>query len=90
MLEKIAIYAGIAIMLSVYPAIKIRKANALSRYQDRVSRLEHQIDEIKITEQDPATRFVKIGKVEATIQVMLKEEYHKQEKCLSIFNLKLT
>lgn len=83
MLEKIAIYAGIAIMLSVYPTIKIRKANALSRYQDRVSVLEHKIDEIKIIEQDPATRFVKIGKIEAKI-VKVREKADETMKVLKL------
>ena len=83
MLEKIAIYAGIAIMLSVYPAVKLRKANALSRYQNRVSVLEHRIDEIKIIEQDPATRFVKIGKIEAKI-VKVREKADETMKVLKL------
>jgi uncharacterized protein YwgA len=83
MLEKIAIYAGIAVMLSIYPAIKLKKVNSLSRYQDRVSKLEHQIDEIKITEQDPAKRFVKIGKVEAKI-VKVREKADETMKVLKL------
>lgn len=83
MLEKIAIYVGIAAMLSIYPAIKLKKVNALSRYQDRVSVLERQIDELKITEQDPAKRFVKIGKIEAKI-VKVREKADETMKVLKL------
>ena len=83
MLEKIAIYVGIAAMLSVYPAIKLKKVNSLSRYQDKVSKLEREIDEIKIIEQDPAKRFVKIGKVEAKI-VKVREKADETMKILKL------
>jgi uncharacterized protein YwgA len=83
MLEKLVIYAGIALALSVYPALKLRKATALTRYQDRVSSLEHKIDVIKITEQDPAERFVKIGRIEAKI-VKVREKADETMKVLKL------
>jgi uncharacterized protein YwgA len=83
MLEKLIIYASIAAALSVYPALKLRKATALTRYQDRVSTLEHKIDVIKITEQDPAKRFVKIGKIEAKI-VKVREKADETMKVLKL------
>ena len=73
MLEKLIIYASIAAALSVYPALKLRKATALTRYQDRVSSLE----------QDPAERFVKIGRIEAKI-VKVREKADETMKVLKL------
>jgi hypothetical protein len=79
MLEKLIIYGSIAVALSIYPAIKLRKATALNRYQDRISVLEHKIDVIKITEEDPAKKFVKIDKIKAKI-TKVKEKADKRMK----------
>jgi uncharacterized protein YwgA len=83
MLEKLIIYGSIAVALSIYPAIKLRKATALNRYQDRISVLEYKIDVIKITEEDPAKKFVKIDKIKAKI-AKVKEKADKRMKVLNL------
>jgi TolA-binding protein len=79
MLEKLIIAATIALALSVYPAIKIYKGASIPMYQTKITKYERQIQEIKVIEQDPATRFVKIAKLEAKI-VKLREKIAERSK----------
>lgn len=79
MLEKLIIAGGIALALSVYPAIKIYKGAAIPMYQTKITKYERQIQEIKVIEQDPATRYVKIAKLEAKI-VKLREKISERSK----------
>jgi hypothetical protein len=79
MLEKLIIAATIALALSVYPAIKIYKGASIPMYQTKITKFEREIQEIKVIEQDPATRFVKIAKLEAKI-VKLREKIAERSK----------
>jgi hypothetical protein len=79
MLQKLIIAASIALVLSVYPAIKIYKGASIPMYQTKITKYERQIQEIKVIEQDPATRFVKIAKLEAKI-VKLREKIAERSK----------
>lgn len=79
MLEKLIIAGSIALVLSIYPAIKIYKGAAIPMYQTKITKLERDIQEIKVIEQDPATRFVKISKLEAKI-VKLREKIAERSK----------
>jgi hypothetical protein len=79
MLEKLIIAGSIALALSVYPAIKIYKGASIPMYQTKITKYERQIQEIKVIEQDPATRFVKIAKLEAKI-VKLREKISERSK----------
>jgi hypothetical protein len=79
MLEKLIIAGSIALALSVYPAIKIYKGAAIPMYQTRITNYEHKIQEIKILEQDPATRYVKISRLEGKI-VKLREKIAERAK----------
>jgi hypothetical protein len=79
MLQKLIIAASIALVLSVYPAIKIYKGASIPMYQTKITKYERQIQEIKVIEQDPATRFVKIAKLEAKI-VKLREKISERSK----------
>lgn len=67
MLEKLIIAGSIALAASIYPAIKIYQGAKIPMYQTRISNLEHKLEVIKITESDPAARYVKISKVEGKI-----------------------
>lgn len=79
MLEKLIIAGSIALALSVYPAIKIYKGASIPMYQTRITKYERQIQEIKIVEQDPATRYVKIARLEGKI-VKLREKISERAK----------
>jgi predicted RNase H-like nuclease (RuvC/YqgF family) len=48
-------------------------------YQTKISKLEREIAEVKIIEQDPATRYVKISRLEAKI-VRLREKIAERAK----------
>ncbi len=65
--------------MSIYPAVKIYKGAAIPMYQTRISSIERDIEIIKITEQDPATRYVKITKLEGKI-VKLREKIAERSK----------
>jgi hypothetical protein len=67
MLEKLIIAGSIALVMSVYPAIKIYQGAKIPMYQTRISKLEHDLEIVKLIEQDPATRYVKISKIEGKI-----------------------
>ena len=67
MLEKLIIAGSIALAASIYPAIKIYQGAKIPMYQTRISNLEHKLEVIKVTESDPAARYVKISKVEGKI-----------------------
>jgi predicted RNase H-like nuclease (RuvC/YqgF family) len=67
MLEKLIIAGSIALAASIYPAIKIYQGAKIPMYQTRISNLEHKLEIIKVTESDPAARYVKISKVEGKI-----------------------
>jgi predicted RNase H-like nuclease (RuvC/YqgF family) len=67
MLEKLIIAGSIALVASIYPAIKIYQGAKIPMYQTRISNLEHKLEVIKVTESDPAARYVKISKVEGKI-----------------------
>ena len=79
MLEKLIIAGSIALALSIYPAIKIYKGASIPMYQTKISKLEREIAEVKIIEQDPATRYVKISRLEAKI-VRLREKIAERAK----------
>ena len=79
MLEKLIIAGSIALALSVYPAIKIYKGASVPMYQNKITSYERKIQEIKVIEQDPATRYVKIAKLEAKI-VKLREKISERSK----------
>ena len=79
MLEKLIIAGSIALTMSIYPAIKIYKGASIPMYQTKITKLEHKIQEIKITEQDPADRYVKIARIEAKI-VKLREKINERSK----------
>lgn len=79
MLEKLIIAGSIAVALSIYPAIKIYKGASIPMYQTRITALERKIQEVKVLEQDPATRYVKISKLEAKI-VKLREKIAERAK----------
>ena len=79
MLEKLIIAGSIAVALSIYPAIKIYKGASIPMYQTRITALERKIQEVKVLEQDPATRYVKISKYEAKI-VKLREKIAERAK----------
>lgn len=79
MLEKLIIAGTIALALSVYPAIKIYKGASIPMYQTRITNYERKIQEIKIVEQDPATRYVKISRLEGKI-VKLREKIAERAK----------
>jgi hypothetical protein len=79
MLEKLIIAGSIALALSVYPAIKIYKGASVPMYQTRITNYERKIQEIKILEQDPATRYVKITRLEGKI-VKLREKIAERAK----------
>ena len=79
MLEKLIIAGTIALALSVYPAIKIYKGASVPMYQTRITNYERKIQEIKIVEQDPATRYVKISRLEGKI-VKLREKIAERAK----------
>lgn len=79
MLEKLIIAGSIAVALSVYPAIKIYKGASVPMYQTKITKFERQIQEIKIVEQDPATRYVKIARLEGKI-VKLREKIAERAK----------
>lgn len=67
MLEKLIIAGTIALLTSAYPAYRIYQGAKIPMYQTRISNLEHKLEIIKITESDPAARYVKISKVEGKI-----------------------
>jgi predicted RNase H-like nuclease (RuvC/YqgF family) len=67
MLEKLIIAGSIAIVMSIYPAYRIYQGAKIPMYQTRISNLEHKLEIIKVTESDPAARYVKISKVEGKI-----------------------
>lgn len=79
MLEKLIIAGSIALVMSVYPAIKIYKGASVPMYQTKITRLEREIQEIKVTEQDPATRYVKVSRLEGKI-VKLREKIAERAK----------
>lgn len=79
MLEKLIIAGSIALVLSIYPAVKVYKGASIPMYQTRILKLERDIEVIKITEQDPATRYVKISKLEGKI-VKLREKIAERAK----------
>lgn len=67
MLEKLIIAGSIALVLSVYPAVKIYQGAKIPMYQTRITNLEHDIEIIKLTETDPAARYVKLSRIEGKI-----------------------
>ena len=67
MLEKLIIAGSIAIVMSIYPAYKIYQGAKIPMYQTRITNLEHKLEIIKVTESDPAARYVKISKIEGKI-----------------------
>ena len=67
MLEKLIIAGSIALITSAYPAYRIYQGAKIPMYQTRISNLEHKLEIIKVTESDPAARYVKISKVEGKI-----------------------
>lgn len=67
MLEKLIIAGSIALVMSIYPAIKIYNGAKVPMYQTRITKLEHDLEIVKLTEQDPATRYVNISKIEGKI-----------------------
>lgn len=79
MLEKLIIAGSIALAVSIYPAIKIYKGASIPMYQTQITKLERKIQEVKIVEQDPATRFVKIARLEGKI-VKLREKIAERAK----------
>jgi len=79
MLEKLIIAGSIALVMSVYPAIKIYKGASIPMYQTKITKLEHKIQEVKVTEQDPAERYVKIARLEGKI-VKLREKISERAK----------
>lgn len=79
MLEKLIIAGSIALVLSIYPAIKVYKGASIPMYQTKISKLEREIAEVKILEQDPATRYVKIARLEGKI-VKLREKISERTK----------
>jgi hypothetical protein len=48
MLEKLIIAGSIALVMSVYPAIKIYNGAKIPMYQTRISKLEHDLEIVKI------------------------------------------
>jgi len=79
MLEKLIIAGSIALALSVYPAIRIYKGASVPMYQTKITNYERKIQEIKIVEQDPAIRYVKIARLEGKI-VRLREKIAERAK----------
>lgn len=79
MLEKLIIAGSIALALSIYPSIKIYQNASIPMYQNKITKLERDIEVIKITEQDPATRYVKISKLEGKI-VKIREKIAERSK----------
>ncbi len=79
MLEKLIIAGSIALVMSIYPAVKIYKGASIPMYQTQITKYERKIQEIKITEQDPATRYVKISRLEGKI-VKLREKIAERAK----------
>jgi hypothetical protein len=79
MLEKLIIAGSIALALSVYPAIRIYKGASIPMYQTKITNYERKIQEIKILEQDPATRYVKITRLEGKI-VKLREKIVERDR----------
>ena len=67
MLEKLIIAGTIAIAASIYPAYRIYQGAKIPMYQNRISHLEHQMEIVKLTELDPAKRYVKLSKLEGKI-----------------------
>lgn len=67
MLEKLIIAGSIALVTSIYPAYRIYQGAKIPMYQTRISNLEHDLEIVKFTEQDPAKRYVKISKIEGKI-----------------------
>lgn len=83
MLEKLIIAGSIALVMSIYPAVKIYKGASIPMYQTQITKYERKIQEIKITEQDPATRYVKISRLEGKI-VKLREKIAERAKVQSM------
>ena len=79
MLEKLIIAGSIALALSIYPAVKVYKGASIPMYQTKITKLERKIQEVKVLEQDPATRYVKISRLEAKI-VKLREKIAERAK----------
>lgn len=79
MLEKLIIVGSIALAASIYPGIKIYQGASIPMYQSRVTKFERKIAEIKVLEQDPAIRYVKVSKYEAKI-VKLREKIAERSK----------
>ena len=67
MLEKLIIAGSIALVMSIYPAYRIYQGAKIPMYQTRISNLEHKLEIVKLTEEDPASRYVKISKIEGKI-----------------------
>ncbi len=67
MLEKLIIAGSIALAASIYPAYRIYEGAKIPMYQSRISHLEHQMEIIKLSETDPAKRYVKLSKIEGKI-----------------------
>lgn len=67
MLEKLIIAGSIALAASIYPAYRIYESAKIPMYQNRISKLEHQVAIVKLTEGDFATRYVKLSKLEGKI-----------------------
>jgi predicted RNase H-like nuclease (RuvC/YqgF family) len=67
MLEKLIIAGSIALVMSIYPAYRIYQGAKIPMYQTRISNLEHKLEIVKVTEEDPASRYVKISKIEGKI-----------------------
>jgi hypothetical protein len=79
MLEKLIIVGSIALVASIYPGIKIYQGASIPMYQAKVTKFERKIAEIKVLEQDPAIRYVKISKFESKI-VRLREKIAERSK----------
>lgn len=67
MLEKLIIAGSIALVMSIYPAVKIYQGARIPMYQTRISSLEHKVEIVKLTETDPAVRYVKLSRLEGKI-----------------------
>lgn len=79
MLEKLIIAGSIALVMSIYPAVKVYKGASIPMYQTKITKLERKIQEVKVTEQDPADRYVKIARLEGKI-VKLREKISERAK----------
>lgn len=83
MLEKLIIAGAIALVASAYPAYKVYKEASIPMYQNQITKTEREIAKIRLTEHDPAKRYVKVARLENKI-VKLQQKIKDRKQVLEL------